>query len=384
VENESVQRVIQFITDFTSIVYEAMPFIVLGAVIAGILEEFVPRELISRLIPRNRLLAILAGGLLGLVFPMCECGIIPIMRRLIRKGIPLSACTAYLLAGPIINVVVMGSTYTAFYGQENLKSVSGQSAHQMGPWMMMAMRMGLGYLVAVGTSLIVEWQYRKHGNSLLTPLATPPAELKVPVAQAALKADLAGAITASPGPAISLPLAEANGNGNGNGNADEEETPAAKKSWTDRLGNVTETALHDFVDIMVFLIIGALIAAFSRQALARGDIVDYVEARPILAILMMMGMAVLLCLCSEADAFVAASYTLLRPSAKIAFLVLGPMLDLKLYFMYTRVFRPRLIWTIFGSVAIQVFIYSVAVHYVWEYVVPQFDSAPAAVSTSKP
>src|SRR5262249_31316285 len=81
---------------------------------------------------------------------------------------------------------------------------------------------------------------------------------------------------------------------------------------------------------------------------------------------MMMGMAVLLCLCSEADAFVAASYTLLRPSAKIAFLVLGPMLDLKLYFMYTRVFKPRLIWTIFTAVAIQVFVYSVGVHYLWD------------------
>src|SRR5215470_12624192 len=97
-----------------------MPFIVLGAVIAGILEEFVPQRLITRIIPRNRVWAILVGGLLGLPFPMCECGIIPIMRRLIRKGVPLSACTAYLLAGPIINVVVMGSTYTAFVGQDTM------------------------------------------------------------------------------------------------------------------------------------------------------------------------------------------------------------------------------------------------------------------------
>ncbi|HKI33508.1 MAG TPA: permease [Gemmataceae bacterium] len=327
-QNETQIRL--FITQFTSIVYEAMPFIVLGALIAGLLEEFVPQRLITRIMPRNRLWAILAGALLGLPFPMCECGIIPIMRRLIRKGLPLSACTAYLLAGPIINVVVFGSTLTAFLNHENF-STSGM--RQMGAWWMTGMRMGLGYLVAVGTSLIVERQYRRYGNKLLTPLAMPPAQ--------------------------PLPGEEDEADGNGK-----------KKSWSERLGNVTETALHDFADIMVFLIIGAFISAVCGQIFSHGEIEAFGRGFPVLAILGMMGMAVILCLCSEADAFVAASYTQLAPSAKLAFLTLGPMLDLKLYFMYTRVFRPRLIWTIFTASAVQVFIYSVAVHYLWQYFSP--------------
>jgi len=335
--NDILPLVIDFTTKFMSIVFEAMPFIVLGAIIAGILEEFVPQRLITRIMPRNRIWAILAGALLGLPFPMCECGIIPIMRRLIRKGVPLSACTAYLLAGPIINVVVMGSTFTAFVGQDSM-TTGGRPAHQMGSWWMMGMRMGLGYLVAVGTSLVVEWQYRRHGNKLLMPATMPPAEPS----------------------------------------ADDEDLPSAKKPLPVRIGNITETALHDFVDIMVFLIIGALIASLSRQLFGTGQLEAFARGFPVLAILMMMGMAVLLCLCSEADAFVAASYTLLRPSAKLAFLVLGPMLDLKLYFMYTRVFRPRLIWTIFTAVAIQVFIYSVAFHYVWENLAPRWDPPPSA------
>ena len=88
----------------------------------------------------------------------------------------------------------------------------------------------------------------------------------------------------------------------------------------------------------------------------------------------MMGLAVLLCLCSEADAFVAASFITLRPSAKLAFLVLGPMLDLKLYMMYTRVFRQRLIWTIICCVVIQVLVYSLIFHLVWENYGPQIVS----------
>src|SRR5262249_45320829 len=86
----------------------------------------------------------------------------------------------------------------------------------------------------------------------------------------------------------------------------------------------------------------------------------------VLTILVMMAVAIMLCLCSEADAFVAASFTKMVPAAKLSFLVLGPMLDFKLYFMYTRVFRPRLIYTIFASVIIQVFLYCLLFPYLWE------------------
>src|SRR5438128_892351 len=137
-----------------------MPFIILGAVLAGILEEFLPQKLITRILPRSRTLGIALGGLLGLIFPMCECGIIPVMRRLLRKGVPLSCCVAYLLAGPIINLVVMSSTYAAF------------AKHQFGYWVI-GLRVGLGFLVAVGAALVVEWQHRKHGDKLLKPVARP-------------------------------------------------------------------------------------------------------------------------------------------------------------------------------------------------------------------
>jgi uncharacterized membrane protein YraQ (UPF0718 family) len=131
------------------------------------------------------------------------------------------------------------------------------------------------------------------------------------------------------------------------------------------LSNISETALHDFVDITVFLILGSLLAATARMFLSHGDIEQLSTSYPIVVILAMMGLAILLCLCSEADAFVAASFTSLPPSAKLAFLVLGPMLDIKLYFLYTRVFRRKLIFTIFGCVIVLTFLYTLAVHQLW-------------------
>jgi uncharacterized membrane protein YraQ (UPF0718 family) len=318
-----------FVVIFLSIIYEAFPFIVLGVVIAGILEEFVPQELIPRLIPRNRPLAIAISCFLGLPFPMCECGIIPVMRRLLRKGLPLSCCVAYMLAGPIINFVVMLATAVAFRGMETAETGTGRLAHQMGGAWMMSMRMILGFLVAFGTGLVVEWQYRRHGIKLLSPRAQP---------------DIKGTpATSDNGLAITT-----------------------RKSVFQRLSSISETALHDFVDIMAFLVLGALLAALTRQVLSHDDVDQMSRNYPVFAILIMMGLAIVLCLCSEADAFVAASFTTLQPAAKLAFLVLGPMLDFKLYMMYTRVFSTRLIWTIITCVVVQVFAYSLLTHYAWE------------------
>ena len=300
-----------FILDFTSILYEALPFVILGAIFAGFVEEFVPQRLVTRFIPRNRSLAILASGLLGLIFPMCECGIVPVMRRLLRKGLPLSCCVAYMLAGPIINLIVISSTFVAF------------AKHDYG-YAITALRVLLGFLVALGTALIVDWQFRRHGHDLLNPIAVPPPD------------------------------------------ADNDGKPAEKRPFRERLGNITETALHDFSDILLFLILGALLAAGVGLFVDRAYLDEMSRAYPVLAIAAMMGVAVLLCLCSEADAFVAASFTTLLPAAKLSFLVLGPMMDIKLFLMYTRVFRFRLIWTIIPAVALQVLVYSLLCHYAWE------------------
>ena len=259
-----------FVLTFTSILWEALPFIVLGAVIAGILEELLPQQLLTRILPKSVFPAVVIGGLLGLLFPMCECGIVVVMRRLLRKGLPLSCCIAYMLAGPIVNGIVLLSTWIAFRD------------HKIGPEMV-ALRAGMGFVVACITALIVHSFYKKHGNTLLTSLAAPPT----------------------------LPM------------ADETEAPAPRKSLGKRLGNISSTAIHDFVDIMVFLIAGAAIAAFVKLHISPPQIEHLSKEQPFLSIPAMMLLSFLMCLCSEADAFVAASFTSMHISAKVAFLVLA-------------------------------------------------------------
>jgi uncharacterized membrane protein YraQ (UPF0718 family) len=139
-----------------------------------------------------------------------------------------------------------------------------------------------------------------------------------------------------------------------------------KRFATQRLPNISATALHDFVDITVFLILGAVLAALARAYITNEQIESLSRDQPFLAIPAMMFLAVMMCLCSEADAFVAASFTKMHLSAKVAFLVLGPMLDLKLLMMFTRVFRVRLIVTIVTCVVLLTLILCVLLHLVYQ------------------
>jgi uncharacterized protein len=134
-----------FKTSFIGILLEALPFVLLGALLSSLLRVFVPDEWISRWIPRRPVPAILFGCLLGIIFPVCECGMIPLVRRLMHKGMPLYVAVVFILSGPILNPVVYGATLTAFRSH---------------PWLAYA-RMGLAFAVAAGIGLIIYATVRK-------------------------------------------------------------------------------------------------------------------------------------------------------------------------------------------------------------------------------
>ncbi|MFC6986750.1 permease [Streptomyces cirratus] len=86
---------------------------------------------------------------------------------------------------------------------------------------------------------------------------------------------------------------------------------------------------HDFLHAGGFLVLGAMAAATFNVAVPR-SVLDVFSGSPWLSVLFLAGLAVVLAVCSEADAFVAASLTGFSPLARLAFMVVGPMVDLKL------------------------------------------------------
>ncbi|MEO1132648.1 MAG: permease, partial [Cyanobacteria bacterium J06639_1] len=108
------------VTLFLGIVVEAIPFLLLGVLLSGLLSMFASEEQLLKWLPEQPWLQSLAGGMLGFFFPVCECGNVAVARRLILKGIPPHVAIAFLLAAPVFNPVVIFATWVAFRFQPEI------------------------------------------------------------------------------------------------------------------------------------------------------------------------------------------------------------------------------------------------------------------------
>ncbi len=278
---------------FLSILFEGAPYILIGTLLSGLIDAFLPAKLLDRLLPRNRVFSTLIAGFLGLIFPVCECAVVPVIRRLVQKGLPLSCALTYMLAAPIMNPIVAVSTLTAF---KEFQKVNGWL--EIGNATMTLARLSLGYAVAVAVGLIV-LRFR------------PERILKPSIVEG-----------------IEAPRAE--------------NAPAAKVSFNGRLVHAMRTAMRDFLDTGMYFTIGVIITSvFNTQV--NQAILDGVASNEWLALPSIMGLAFVLSLCSTSDAFIAAPMAAFSQAAKLAFLVFGPMMDIKLMFMYSVVFRRRVV-----------------------------------------
>ena len=282
-----------FAVSFLGVLFEGIPFLLLGSLVSGLVDVFVPAEKMQRLLPKNPAAAIFASGLLGLIFPMCECGSVVVIRRFIRKGLPVSCAVTYMLGAPIVSPIVALSTFAAFRGQN--------------PWLMTSLRLGIGFLIAVAVGFLVR--------------QIPLAKLLQP-----------GILNNAPNPARrGLSIAPAP--------TDFAEL-STTASFTRKLLLAIQSATADFLDVAFFLVIGTALTSVFNTAVDR-SIIDPLATNPPLAILAMMGLAAAIALCSTTDAFVAASFTMFPFAAKLAFLLFGPVFDLKLFWLYGLVFQRR-------------------------------------------
>ncbi|GKU80651.1 permease [Niallia sp. NCCP-28] len=262
-----------------------------GVLIAGFIQIFVTEEHIQKWIPKNKFIAVIMSCIIGALFPACECGIVSIVRRLVKKGVPIHAAMGFMLTGPLINPIVTLSTYMAF---GNSFKIAG-------------LRMGLGFLVSLVVAFLVSWIYK--GNQLKAPASFPH----------------------SPSHTI-------------------------KEPFLKRLWNMLIHSIDEFFDMVKFLIIGAFLAA-SVQTFLPAKALLAAGSGFISSLLVMMGLAYVLSLCSEADAFIGASFSNIFPITSIlGFLIFGPMMDLKNTLMMLGVFRFKFVIGLLGLIASTVFI----------------------------
>jgi uncharacterized protein len=286
-----------FALAFLSILFEGVPFILLGTLISGFIDIYLPSGTMDRFLPKNKFLAVLSAGLMGAVFPVCECAVVPVIRRLVKKGLPVSCGLTYMLAAPIVNPITALSTWKAFQGQ--------------GPAMMTGSRLLLGFIIAVAVGLIVS---------------------KLPLIFV-LKAKLLESLEKGNSPHHEHDHACCGHDHHDHGPAEDNRLVAALRS-----------AMKDFVDVAVYFSIGVSITALFNTGIAPGaQWLDSLAQNPTAAPAALMVLAFILSLCSTSDAFIAATLDKFSWGAKLAFLTFGPMMDVKLLFLYQTVLRKRFI-----------------------------------------
>jgi uncharacterized protein len=278
---------------FGGLVIQATPFVLIGALAAAVIEVFVPPAAIERLARVPRGLQLPAAALAGVAFPICECGSVPVARRLIRKGLMPGAAVTFMLAAPVVNPVVVASTIVAYRGRGAF-------------WTMVIGRFTIGLVVAMAVGWVL-------GRASRADVLRPRGH-------------------------------EADDGGLEHHHIVDVGVPEPRwRTFFVHLGN-------DFLFMGRFLLLGATLAALVQTFLPQ-SVIGGVASVPVVNIIVMMGLAIVLSLCSESDAFIAASFVQFGAAPQLAFLVFGPMVDFKLGALYTGTFRRAVVRTIIVTAA---------------------------------
>ena len=318
-------------TLFLSLLVEAMPFLLLGVLFSGLLLLFVDeRQLIAKL-PKNPLLGALVGSTIGFLFPVCECGNVPVARRLLMQGVPAPVAIGFLLAAPTINPIVIWATWTAFRDQPEI--------------------VVLRVVFSLAIATILGWVFSAQAN--LQPLLQPAIAAR---RSASRESDLLAQRQAETPELLrsgTYWLAQS-GQPVRMDATILQATLAATPSTRllrDRLQLLLDNTVQELRELGAVLILGSALAAVVQVLVPREAILS-LGAGSITSIIAMMVLAGLVSICSTVDSFFALSFASTFTSGSLlAFLVFGPMIDIKGIGLMLSIFKPRALIYLFTLVA---------------------------------
>ncbi|MBV8885210.1 MAG: permease [Chroococcidiopsidaceae cyanobacterium CP_BM_RX_35] len=323
------QKLNNAFTLFLSLLVEAMPFLLLGVLFSGVLLLFIDeRKLIARL-PKNPMLGALVGSFIGFLFPVCECGNVPVARRLLMQGVPAPVAIGFLLAAPTINPIVIWATWTAFRDQPEIVVLRVVFSLVIATIVgcMFSVQTNLRPLLQPAVALAMKplpepeqvlARRKSEGSELLRSgtflLGSQPGQMKrldASVLQATLVA-----------------------------------TPPVQPQLN-RLNLLLENTVQELRELGAVLVLGSAIAA-AIQVLVPRDVILNLGAGPVSSVAAMMLLSGLVSICSTVDSFFALSFASMFTSGSLlAFLVFGPMIDLKGVGLLLSIFKPRAVIYLF-------------------------------------
>lgn len=274
-----------FVTLSISVIVESLPFVFLGIVLSVAVQVWLPQGLLFRLLPRSPGPRRAVLSLLGVLFPVCECGNVPLARGLVVRGVAVPEAMTFLLAAPILNPVTIITTYQAFGWSDGI----------------LVWRVVGGFVIAN----FVGWLFSRH-----------------PEPQQLLTQKFLDACAV--------------------------ESNARRGDTRRALGLFTaETSA-----MLPALFVGAAVAGFIQVAVSRNLLVT-LGNHPVWSVASLMGLAFVIAICSNVDAFFILSLgSAFLPGAIVAFLVFGPMIDIKMLAMLRTTFTARTLVLLTSVVAL--------------------------------
>jgi len=292
---------------FLSIYLEALPFLLLGCFVSAVIHVFASENSLLRFLPRNKWLGIISASFLGLIFPVCDCGIYPVARKLIEKKVPIHIVITWMLAAPIVNPIVIFSTYYAFRNQFDY----------------VVLRIGLGLLIACLIGFIFSLSKNKH--------------ILKNIRQAGNAADCSTAEDESHHECERLCHSS---------HSSKRNEPSLFLCWIEVINQTS----HEFYEMGKFFLFGAVCSAAIQAFIPRVFLLSLGQ-HAVISVLVMIVLTFFLSICSEADAFIARTFLgQFSQGSIIAFLLFGPMMDLKNLLYLGKSFKMKFVFFLFSLI----------------------------------
>ncbi|MEB3162793.1 MAG: permease [Prochlorothrix sp.] len=323
-------------TLFMSLLVEAFPFLLIGVFFSSALLFFINERRLARLMPKNPFLGAIVGSLFGFLFPACECGNVPVARRLLLQGVPSPVAIGFLLAAPTVNPIVVWATWTAFRDQPEI----------------VVLRVLCSLAIAIILACVFSVQ--KDVRPLLHPNLAKA--LPQPSDQAREKTLLDGGTFLLGNPMTFEAAAY---------QATLAAEPVLPTAPLDRLRLFLDNTFQELRDLGGVLVLGSAIAACIQVFVPR-EIILNLGQDSVTSIIAMMTLAGVVSICSTVDSFFALSFAgTFTSGSLLAFLVYGPMIDLKAVGMMLSVFKPRVILYMFLLITQLTFLAALIVNFNW-------------------
>ncbi|MEG0295073.1 MAG: permease [Clostridium sp.] len=276
---------------FMGILIETAPFILLGAFLSSILQVTIPSDKMSKVFPRNKILSCIMASVSGILFPVCDCGTIPVARGFLKQGIPISTVITFMLAAPIVNPIAIMSTIYAF---PNMTSI-------------IVYRIGLGILVSIIVGLVMG---RNTSIEILSD----------------------NIVSCNCGSC--------------------EDSFNSRDNIGVKIKKVFMNAGEEFFSVGKFMIIGAFVSSIIQSLMAE-NLISINSGNVLSSLGIIIVFSMIFSVCSTSDAFIAKGFIGQFPTnSVIGFLILGPMINIKNVMMLFGSFKKGFVFKLITTVII--------------------------------